>query len=99
MHASHIKHDIFYWILIILLQNNVTVPRDIIGDIQRLLLTLMCNIAKMCFCKNSSGVTNPDQTEQKQRCFFVNAAIAFCKVQHIDLTVPMKSQVSWQCKS
>lgn len=73
--------------------NNVTVPRDIIGDIQRLLLTLMCNIAKMCFCKNSSGVTNPDQTEQKQRCFFVNAAIAFCKLQHIDLTVPMKSQV------
>lgn len=70
-----------------------TIPRSSIGDIQTLLLALMCNIARMCFHKKSSGIVSPDQTEQKQRCFFVNAAIAFCRLQHLDLTVRIKTQV------
>ncbi|KAL9227273.1 hypothetical protein vseg_002982 [Gypsophila vaccaria] len=73
--------------------NDMAVPRSIIADIQTLLLALMCNIAKMCFSKKTSGVLSPDQTEQEQRCLFVNAVIAFYKLQHLDLTIPIKTQV------
>ncbi|XP_074317370.1 calcineurin-binding protein 1 [Silene latifolia] len=73
--------------------NDIAVPRSTIADIQTLLLALMCNIAKMCFSKKASGVLSPDQTEQEQRCLFVNASIAFCKLQHLDLTIPSKAQV------
>ncbi|KAK9699813.1 hypothetical protein RND81_08G196900 [Saponaria officinalis] len=73
--------------------NDVAVPRSIIADIQTLLLALMCNIAKMCFSKKASDSLSPDQTEQEQRCLFVNAVIAFYKLQHLDLTIPIKTQV------
>lgn len=74
-------------------QKDINIPRNSIADIQALLLALMCNIARMCFCKKPSGVSSPDYGEQKQRCFFVNAAIAFCKLQHLDLTIPIRTQV------
>ncbi|GAB2275872.1 hypothetical protein Dimus_010617 [Dionaea muscipula] len=69
------------------------IPTRIIGHIQVLLLDLMVNIARMCFCKRTSGVLGLDQAEQKQKCCFIDAAIAFCKLQHLDQTVPAKSQV------
>ncbi|KAL2940174.1 Calcineurin-binding protein 1 [Bienertia sinuspersici] len=73
--------------------NDTTIPRSSVANIQILLLALMCNIARMCFCKKLSGISSPDHREQKQRYFFVNAAIAFCKLQHLDLTIPIKTQV------
>ncbi|KNA19664.1 hypothetical protein SOVF_059500 isoform B [Spinacia oleracea] len=71
----------------------INIPRNSIADIQALLLALMCNIARMCFCKKPSDVSSPDQNEEKQKCFFVNAVIAFCKLQHLDLSIPIKTQV------
>uniref|UniRef100_A0A803LBH5 Calcineurin-binding protein 1 n=1 Tax=Chenopodium quinoa TaxID=63459 RepID=A0A803LBH5_CHEQI len=71
---------------------DINIPSSI-ADIQALLLALMCNIARMSFCKKPSGVSSPDHGELKRKCFFVNAAIAFCKLQHLDLTIPIKTQV------
>ncbi|GAB4837158.1 hypothetical protein Ancab_002069 [Ancistrocladus abbreviatus] len=73
--------------------NGITVPTSRIGHIQSLLLALMCNIGRMMFFKKTPGMVSLDQTEQKQKCCFVDAAIAFCKLQHLDLRVPIKIQV------
>ncbi|XP_010244392.1 PREDICTED: uncharacterized protein LOC104588240 [Nelumbo nucifera] len=69
------------------------VPVGSIGNIQSLLLTVMCNIVSILLCKKSSGLGTVDQTEQQESRCFVDAAIAFCKLQHLDQTVPVKSQV------
>lgn len=62
-----------------------------IGDIQSLLLAAMGNVASSLICKNSSGLVIADETER--RCF-VNAAIAFCKLQHLNPNLTVKTQVS-----
>lgn len=64
------------------------------GDIQSLLLALMCNIANIYFSKKSSVSAVSDQIEQSQRCCFIDAAIAFWKLQHLNPNVPIKTQVS-----
>ncbi|GAB2250906.1 hypothetical protein Droror1_Dr00017156 [Drosera rotundifolia] len=74
--------------------NGCTIPTRTVGNLQLLLLDLMVNIAKTCFCKRTSGVVGLDQAEQKQKFCFIDAAIAFCKLQHLDLTVPTKTQVA-----
>lgn len=61
---------------------------------QYLLLAAMCKIVTMLSSKNSAGCLSADLTEQKQQCCFVSAAIAFCKFQQLDPTVPIKTQVS-----
>ncbi|XP_062097200.1 calcineurin-binding protein 1 isoform X2 [Humulus lupulus] len=66
------------------------VPASTVKDIQSLLLSVMCNIAGIFLSKKSSGLVIADQTE---RHCFVEAAIAFCKLQHLNLTVPVKTQV------
>ncbi|PON67874.1 Signal transduction response regulator [Parasponia andersonii] len=66
------------------------IPASSINDIQSLLLSVMCNVAGIFLCKKSSGLLIVDQTE---RHCFVEAAIAFCKLQHLNLTVPVKTQV------
>ncbi|KAJ4958761.1 hypothetical protein NE237_025872 [Protea cynaroides] len=68
-------------------------PLQCIGDIQSLLLTVMCNIVSIFLCKKSSGSGSAEQTELKESLCFVDAAIAFCKLQHLNQTVPVKSQV------
>ncbi|KAK6140741.1 hypothetical protein DH2020_025504 [Rehmannia glutinosa] len=68
------------------------IPVAVIGDIQSLLLTLMCNIANSCFSKKSSGLGVPESIEQTEQCYFVDAAIAFCKLQHLNVNVSIKSQ-------
>ncbi|XP_028058913.1 calcineurin-binding protein 1 isoform X2 [Camellia sinensis] len=65
----------------------------IIGDIQSLLLTLMCNIASTYFSKKSAGPAISDQIEQSQRCCFIDSAILFCKLQHLNPNVPIKTQI------
>ncbi|XP_043721210.1 calcineurin-binding protein 1 [Telopea speciosissima] len=64
-----------------------------IGDIQSLLLTVMCNIVGIFLSKKSSGSGTAEQTELKESRCFVDAAIAFFKLQHLNQTVPVKSQV------
>ncbi|KAK9273730.1 hypothetical protein L1049_018540 [Liquidambar formosana] len=73
--------------------SGITVLMSNIGDIQSLLLVVMCNIASIFLYKRSSGLPIADQTERRQSCCFVDAAIAFCKLQHLNPTVPVKTQV------
>ena len=54
----------------------------------------MYNVASNFLSKKFSGPLNVDQTDQKLQCCFVNAAIAFCKLQHLNPTVPVKTQVN-----
>ncbi|KAL8161071.1 hypothetical protein V2J09_012560, partial [Rumex salicifolius] len=76
-----------------LVSNGFTLPQNNIGEIQSLLCQLMCNIARLYFSKKSSGVSSMDEMEQKPQHCFVDAAIAFCKLQHLDVAVPTKTQV------
>jgi calcineurin-binding protein cabin-1 len=80
--------------LILCLQNSFVVPESRIGDLQSLLLVVMCNVASNFLCKKSSGPVVVDETDQKQQCCFVDAATAFCKLQHLNPTVPVKTQVN-----
>ncbi|KAI3468164.1 hypothetical protein Pfo_024827 [Paulownia fortunei] len=73
-------------------ENSKNIPVAVIGDIQSLLLTFMCNIANSCFAKKSSGLGVPESIEQTEQCYFVEAAITFCKLQHLNFNVPIKSQ-------
>ncbi|XP_012492972.1 calcineurin-binding protein 1 isoform X1 [Gossypium raimondii] len=66
---------------------------SIFSDLQSLLLAMMYNIANNVFCKKSSMQVNADHLEQKQSNCFIDAAIAFCKLQHLDSSVTVKSQV------
>lgn len=58
---------------------------------QFLLLSVMCNVINIFLFKKSFGAEVDDQVE---RCCLVDAAIAFCKLQHLDHSVPVKSHVS-----
>ncbi|KAK3213035.1 hypothetical protein Dsin_017741 [Dipteronia sinensis] len=73
--------------------NSFVVPESRIGDLQSLLLVVMCNVASNFLCKKSCGPVVVDETDQKQQCCFVDAATAFCKLQHLNPTVPVKTQV------
>ncbi|XAR70823.1 hypothetical protein NMG60_11027828 [Bertholletia excelsa] len=72
---------------------NSTTPMGIIGDIQALLLAFKCNIANMHLLKRSAGPALSDQTEQSERSCFIDAAIAFCKLQHLNPNIPIKTQI------
>ncbi|XP_024930366.2 calcineurin-binding protein 1 isoform X2 [Ziziphus jujuba] len=69
--------------------NNV-VRGSCITGIQTLLLSVMCNFASIFLSKKSPGVVTDDGTE---RCCFVEAAITFCKLQHLNHTASVKTQV------
>ncbi|KAK9101167.1 hypothetical protein Scep_024597 [Stephania cephalantha] len=69
------------------------VPVSSIGDIQVLLLTVTCNTIRRFLCKRSSGPGAVDQMEQLEIQCFVDSAIVFCKLQHLDQSVPVKAQV------
>lgn len=74
------------------LQRNI--PVAVIGDIQSLLVMAMCNIANFYFGKKSPGLGAPESTEQNEQCYFVDASIAFCKLQQLNCNLPIKLQVS-----
>ncbi|XP_057954902.1 calcineurin-binding protein 1 isoform X2 [Malania oleifera] len=73
--------------------NGFTFPIRSIGDIQSVLVTVMCNIVSIFLSKKSSSLAILDSTEKRQRCCFIDAAIAFCKLQHLNPNAPVKSQV------
>ncbi|WCJ29540.1 Tetratricopeptide repeat (TPR)-like superfamily protein [Euphorbia peplus] len=64
-----------------------------ISDIQTSLLAFMYHIAINCLGKKSYASLIADETEQKQGFSFVDACIAFIKLQHIMPGVPVKAQV------
>ncbi|PIA42882.1 hypothetical protein AQUCO_02000379v1 [Aquilegia coerulea] len=70
-----------------------SVPVSVIGDIQALLLTYMRNIISIFLCKKSSELGTAEQTQQMESCSFLEALIAFCKVQQLNQSVPVKIQV------
>ncbi|KAL0311913.1 UNVERIFIED_CONTAM: Calcineurin-binding protein 1 [Sesamum radiatum] len=73
-------------------ENSKKVPVAAIGGIQALLLMFLCNIANSCFSKKSFGLGGLESIEQAEQCYFVDTAIAFCKLQHLNFDVPIKSQ-------
>lgn len=73
--------------------NGSVVPTRIIGDIQSLLLAVMCHIASICFSRKSLGADDLDDKESRQKCCFVDAAIAFFRLQHLNPNVPVKTQI------
>lgn len=73
------------------LQDNNVVRGSCITGIQTLLLSVMCNFASIFLSKKSPGVVTDDGTE---RCCFVEAAITFCKLQHLNHTASVKTQVN-----
>lgn len=66
---------------------------SVIGNIQSLLLTVICiSLGKILNQKVSiPGNLNP--TDNSECCLLVDAAIAFCKLQHLQPSVPGKAQV------
>ncbi|KAG6388010.1 hypothetical protein SASPL_153207 [Salvia splendens] len=73
-------------------ENYKNIPAAVIADIQSLLVMAMCNIANLYFAKKSSGIGVPESTEQNEQCYFVDAAIAFCKLEQLNPNLPIKSQ-------
>ncbi|XP_004291149.1 PREDICTED: uncharacterized protein LOC101292862 [Fragaria vesca subsp. vesca] len=67
-----------------------SVPMSSIGDLQCLLLSVMCNVASIFLCKKSPELVIADEIEQS--CF-IEASIAFCKLQHLNHMIPVKTQV------
>ncbi|XP_004245382.2 calcineurin-binding protein 1 [Solanum lycopersicum] len=73
-------------------ENSNGVPVTVIGDIQSLLLMFMCNVANTYSCKKFSSSGISDHTEQRESVYFIDAVIAFCKLQHLIPNVPIKTQ-------
>lgn len=61
-----------------------------IGNVQLLLVAVMYNIASIFISKKSSGLAIVGQAER--RCF-VDAVIAFCKLQHLNPNIPVKTRI------
>ncbi|KAF6164263.1 hypothetical protein GIB67_010233, partial [Kingdonia uniflora] len=70
-----------------------TVPISTIGDVQALLLTVMCSTVGIFIYKKSFASETADQTDQLESRWFVDAVIAFCKIQHLHQSLPIKTQV------
>ncbi|XP_062212069.1 calcineurin-binding protein 1-like isoform X1 [Phragmites australis] len=66
---------------------------SIVGDIQSLLLTIMCAAVKMILSRKFSCFGTSYQVDQLESSCLVDAAIAFCKLQHLDPTISIKTQV------
>ncbi|XP_072951059.1 calcineurin-binding protein 1 isoform X2 [Typha angustifolia] len=65
----------------------------ILADIQSLLLAVMCSAVKLILVKKVSSSGTSNHADQFESWFLVDAAIAFCKLQHLDPSVSVKSQV------
>lgn len=76
------------------MQDGLSIPVSIIGHIQSLILTVMCNVVGTLLCQKSSGLGTGNQTEHLESQCLVDAAIAFCKLQHLIPAIPIKTQVS-----
>ncbi|XP_066371477.1 calcineurin-binding protein 1 isoform X2 [Miscanthus floridulus] len=66
---------------------------SIVGDIQSLLLTIMCAAVKIILLRKLSCSGTSYQVDQLESSCLIDAAIAFCKLQHLDPTISIKTQV------
>lgn len=73
--------------------NGSVIPMRIIGDIQSLLLAVMYHIANIYFSKKSLETDDLDDNERRQKSCFVDAAIAFFRLQHLNPNIPIKTQI------
>jgi len=74
-------------------QDDMVAPRDCVAGIQALLLRVMSNIVRHFFSKRYSDSQNADGIEEEKKSCFLDAAIGFCKLQHLDATISTKYQV------
>ncbi|XP_042375103.1 calcineurin-binding protein 1-like isoform X1 [Zingiber officinale] len=65
----------------------------VISDIQLLLLTVMCSAIRTIVSQKFSSSVTSGQTDQLESWCLVDAATAFCKLQHLDSFVSIKTQV------
>ncbi|KAK8963966.1 hypothetical protein KSP40_PGU011594 [Platanthera guangdongensis] len=63
------------------------------GDIQNLLLTVICSTVGQILNQKVSITGSFNPTDQSECCLLVDAAIAFCKLQHLQPSVSAKAQV------
>ncbi|XP_029126725.1 calcineurin-binding protein 1 isoform X2 [Cajanus cajan] len=70
--------------------DSLNVPTSSICQMQSLLLLIMSYVANILVCNNASAQLISDQVESS--CF-IDAAIVFCKLQHLIPTTPIKTQV------
>lgn len=68
-------------------------PIEIASGIQSLLVALMCGILNLYLPKSCAEPQVSDGIEKSQRSCFIDAAIAFCKLQHLNINIPIKTQV------
>nr|KYP70140.1 hypothetical protein KK1_009348 [Cajanus cajan] len=73
-----------------LTRDSLNVPTSSICQMQSLLLLIMSYVANILVCNNASAQLISDQVESS--CF-IDAAIVFCKLQHLIPTTPIKTQV------
>ncbi|MED6192117.1 hypothetical protein PIB30_007294 [Stylosanthes scabra] len=70
--------------------DGLTVPTNSIFQMQSLLLLIMRYVANLLVCNKASEQVVSD--EEGNNCF-VDAAIVFCKLQHLSPATPIKTQV------
>lgn len=69
--------------------DSLTVPTTSICQMQSLLLLIMSYVANILVCNKASEAI----LDQAESSCFVDAAIVFCKLQHLGPTTPIKTQV------
>lgn len=74
-------------------QASFDIPTALLGQVQYLLLTIMCHVIRGLPSLKCSGLAGADPNEQIESSCFVDAAVAFCKLQHLDFSIPVKKQV------
>lgn len=65
----------------------------VIGEIQSLILNVMCGAVKLILSQKAPNSSASKQMDQMEIWCLIDAAIAFCKLQHLDPSVPVKTQV------
>ncbi|KAG9157281.1 hypothetical protein Leryth_004949 [Lithospermum erythrorhizon] len=71
----------------------ITIPMAVVGEIQSLLVRLMCNLVKENFLKMSCELGMTDQSEQSLKCYFIDATIALFKLQQLNTSTSIQSQM------
>ncbi|XP_020576011.1 uncharacterized protein LOC110021739 isoform X2 [Phalaenopsis equestris] len=66
---------------------------SVIGNIQSLLLTVICSSLGKILNQKGSIPGNLNTADHSECCLLVDAAIAFCKLQHLQPSIPSKAQV------
>ncbi|XP_027356067.1 calcineurin-binding protein 1 isoform X2 [Abrus precatorius] len=70
--------------------DGLAVPSSSICQMHSLLLLIMSYVASIVVCNKASAQEISDQAES---ICFIDASIVFCKLQHLDPTTPIKTQV------